>query len=343
MQLDRRKVLLSGVIAGLEANGVRAEGASKPSARLICLPTRVFKVPDLVREGTETWFATLIVTADAEIALDPTEFETMLFAKEAEICRSRYPASALPAIMQRGPVQKEGEVWLLGFRLIGREPAAAKADRMRCTVRFADRGALKMDIPIDVYTQHTELIFPFHGHGVVSQGGAANGGHMNDSGQFAIDALGAAPNYAVLTGSDFGSNSDLVGFGRELVAPAAGVVVKARGDRPDQPTPGVNDERYLAPEIGGGDPGNHVVIDHGDGEFSLIAHMKAGSLAVRRKQRVRQGELIGLLGNSGDSSAPHVHHQLQDGPDWQTANALPCRYANINEQRLERGVFFRAV
>ncbi|MGH8073499.1 MAG: peptidoglycan DD-metalloendopeptidase family protein [Lysobacter sp.] len=64
----------------------------------------------------------------------------------------------------------------------------------------------------------------------------------------------------------------------------------------------------------GGDPGNHVVIHHSNGEFSLLCHMQHGSLKVAEGQQVEQEQEIGLLGSSGDSSSPHVHHQLQDGP-----------------------------
>lgn len=63
----------------------------------------------------------------------------------------------------------------------------------------------------------------------------------------------------------------------------------------------------------------------------------AGSLAVAEGERVQRGQGIGRLGNSGDSFAPHVHYQLQDGPNWQSASGLPCRFSNIAAQRLERG------
>jgi murein DD-endopeptidase MepM/ murein hydrolase activator NlpD len=61
---------------------------------------------------------------------------------------------------------------------------------------------------------------------------------------------------------------------------------------------------------------------------------------VREGERVAQGQRLGALGNSGDSFAPHVHHQLQDGPEWTAASGLPHRYSNIASQRLDRGEFF---
>jgi murein DD-endopeptidase MepM/ murein hydrolase activator NlpD len=138
-------------------------------------------------------------------------------------------------------------------------------------------------------------------------------------------------------------NTAYVGWGRELVAPAAGTVIVARGDRPDQPVPNRSDPAFYAPEFpSGGDMGNHVVIDHGNGEFSVIAHMMAGSLLVAAGQAVRQGQPVGRLGNSGDTTGPHVHYQLQSAPDWRFADALPCRFTNVAADPLVRGTFFRA-
>jgi murein DD-endopeptidase MepM/ murein hydrolase activator NlpD len=102
---------------------------------------------------------------------------------------------------------------------------------------------------------------------------------------------------------------------------------------------------FFAPEfkaLGGGDPGNHVVIDHGQGEFSMIAHFMAGSMLVKDGARVRQGQALGKLGHSGDTNAPHVHCQLQAGPDWQNADALPVHFGNVDQEFLDRGTYFEA-
>lgn len=214
---------------------------------------------------------------------------------------------------------------------------------MRVRLAFDAAVPVETDIAINTYSQRTDLIFPFRGAGVVTQGGAANGGHRNGSGQFAIDAMGLSENYAVQKTAAFAANTDLSGFGRELIAPGAGVIVHARGDRPDQPVPGESNEEFHVPEFrGAGDPGNHVIIDHGNGEFSMVAHLMAGSLAVREGERVAQGQRLGALGNSGDSFAPHVHHQLQDGAEWGSASGLPHRFSNVASQRLDRGEFFMA-
>jgi murein DD-endopeptidase MepM/ murein hydrolase activator NlpD len=127
------------------------------------------------------------------------------------------------------------------------------------------------------------------------------------------------------------------------MAPADGRIVRARSDRPDQPVADVSDPHYYAPEYpNGGDPGNHLIIDHGNGEFSMMAHFQAGSMLVGIGDQVRQRQVLGKLGHSGDTSGPHLHYQLQAGPDWEFADALPFRFGNVDEPFLDRGTYFEA-
>ncbi|MEV3852999.1 M23 family metallopeptidase [Streptomyces sp. NPDC050095] len=69
--------------------------------------------------------------------------------------------------------------------------------------------------------------------------------------------------------------------------------------------------------------GNHVVLDLGDGVHAVYAHVQRGSLTVRAGDRVRPGQLIARCGNSGNSTEPHLHFQLMDGPDLDTARGIP--------------------
>lgn len=347
--MNRRALCAGAITAGAIVAAAPALAQAAP-LRLIHRPERIFKAGDLAREGTEAWFVTLGVESDVEtevsvanVALrflsNGVEIATETHQRAGLIVRTNFPAPTHePDGTPRAP-----KFWPTVIRLVCRQPAAANIDSMHVVVAFADgRPPLETNIPIGVYTHQTALVFPFRGNGVITQAGAANGGHRNTSGQFALDALGATETYAVQTGAAFAINTDLVGFGRELIAPAAGLIVRARGDRPDQPVPGVSNEDFHIPEMrGGGDPGNHVIIDHGNGEFSMMAHFMAGSLRVSNGARVTQGEIIAQLGNSGDSSAPHVHYQLQGGPMWEVATALPCRFTNVTEN-LDRGAFFTA-
>jgi murein DD-endopeptidase MepM/ murein hydrolase activator NlpD len=108
------------------------------------------------------------------------------------------------------------------------------------------------------------------------------------------------------------SNEDWYGFGTPIHAPASGKVVAAANTIPDNSAKKrvefsreevMKNVRLLF--------GNYVVIDHGNGEFSFMAHMKQGSVRVAVGQIVNQGEQVGEMGFSGDAFLVHLHYQLQ--------------------------------
>lgn len=73
--------------------------------------------------------------------------------------------------------------------------------------------------------------------------------------------------------------------------------------------------------------GNHVVVRSGD-VFALYAHLVPGSVAVRPGERVPLGSVIGRVGHSGNSTAPHLHFQVMDAADPQRARGIPCAFAD---------------
>ncbi|MEU7037966.1 M23 family metallopeptidase [Streptomyces sp. NPDC046237] len=75
--------------------------------------------------------------------------------------------------------------------------------------------------------------------------------------------------------------------------------------------------------------GNHLVLDLGDGTYAMYAHLKRGSLAVRTGDRVVAGQELARCGNSGNSTEPHVHFQLMDGPDLDTARGVPFTWRGL--------------
>ncbi|MGY0025092.1 M23 family metallopeptidase [Streptomyces sp. cg35] len=75
--------------------------------------------------------------------------------------------------------------------------------------------------------------------------------------------------------------------------------------------------------------GNHIVLDLGDGVYAMYAHLQRGSLSVRPGDRVRAGQRLARCGNSGNSTEPHVHFQLMDGPDLDSASGLPFRWRGV--------------
>jgi hypothetical protein len=107
-------------------------------------------------------------------------------------------------------------------------------------------------------------------------------------------------------------------WGQPILAPGAGTVVTALDSLADQ-QPGQMDPRNPA--------GNHVIVDHGNGEFSLLAHLRRGSVAVRAGDRVAQGQKLGECGNSGNTSEPHLHYHLQNGPAFGQAEGIPAQFS----------------
>jgi murein DD-endopeptidase MepM/ murein hydrolase activator NlpD len=114
-----------------------------------------------------------------------------------------------------------------------------------------------------------------------------------------------------------GRNEDYYCWQRPVLAPAGAQVVAAVDRHPDQP-PGSSDPEHPA--------GNHVVLDLGNREFAVLAHLRAGSVTVEVGVRVAAGEPIGRCGNSGNTSEPHLHFHLQDEPAVGSGHGLPAYF-----------------
>jgi murein DD-endopeptidase MepM/ murein hydrolase activator NlpD len=125
-----------------------------------------------------------------------------------------------------------------------------------------------------------------------------------------------------------GDKKNWVGFGTPVVAPADGTILEAVGDLPDD-IPFNEEQMMKNPAL---EEGNHILIDHGNGEFSMMAHFQQGGVLVRKGDHVRQGQVIGRMSRSGmGSMLVHVHYQLQNGPDPNTAEALPMELADVQQ------------
>lgn len=105
-------------------------------------------------------------------------------------------------------------------------------------------------------------------------------------------------------------------YGTPVVAPISGKIIAAHDGEPDA-TPGVSSNNYTKPL------GNHVAILMDTNTYLIVAHLKNGSVAVKKGDAVTEGKLIGECGNSGNTSEPHIHihHQRQD------PNVFPVSFA----------------
>ncbi len=74
--------------------------------------------------------------------------------------------------------------------------------------------------------------------------------------------------------------------------------------------------------------GNYVLIDHGNGEFSMLAHLQQGSLLVKKGDQVKRGQPVAKIGSSGSSNNPHLHFELRNGADFK-ADGLPAIFRDF--------------
>lgn len=158
------------------------------------------------------------------------------------------------------------------------------------------------------YQDATKLKLPFSGEWLVYQGGRSpfeNAYAMSDDGRFSIDFVPLKDGRMFSgKGGLFSKNEDYYCWGKQILAPADGTVVKAEGGYNDNP-----------PGRPTGDPsdGNIVVISHGDGESSVVNHLKQNSLKVKRGDKVKQGDVLAECGNSGAGPVPYLHYVLNKG------------------------------
>jgi hypothetical protein len=112
-------------------------------------------------------------------------------------------------------------------------------------------------------------------------------------------------------------NTSSPSYGEPVLAVADATVVTAIDQYPDQIPNAPTGVALEMPE------GNHIILDLGDGRYALYAHLKPGSVGVQTGERVQRGQVIGELGNSGNSMGPHLHFHVMDSPSGLVADGVP--------------------
>ena len=118
-------------------------------------------------------------------------------------------------------------------------------------------------------------------------------------------------------------------YGAAIYATGDGKVVSVADNIPDNEFQGPHLRYPKLPSGTDPDLGNYVLIDHGNGEFSVFPHMKPGSVRVKVGQSIKQGDAIGRVGFSGDAIFPHVHYSLISGPELHRAEGLPTYFESF--------------
>jgi len=217
--------------------------------------------------------------------------------------------------------------------------------RMEATFRAGKDGPeqrVAVDLRPRGFARRTKLAFPLGGEVFVHDGHDLHAHHRR------LDITGGMTTHFGITGNfmryahdfvvaddkgklfrtDGATPEDWHGYGAPVLATGDGVVAEMHDGMPDNrkgaPPPFnqaalmANLKLFL---------GNYVLLDHGNGEFSLFAHLKQGSVRVAKGQRVARGEAIGGMGMSGDAFLVHLHYQLQSGPGFE--EGLPAYFTGM--------------
>jgi len=116
------------------------------------------------------------------------------------------------------------------------------------------------------------------------------------------------------------TNIDYYAFGKEIIAPCDAEVVLAVDGIEDN-KPGELNPLYI--------PGNTVILKTENDEYLFFAHFQQHSVKVKEGQKVKKGDLLGLCGNSGNSSEPHLHFHIQNVKDMNRATGVKSYFSNI--------------
>jgi len=137
--------------------------------------------------------------------------------------------------------------------------------------------------------------------------------------RFAFDAMKLGDDGRVVRGEP-SRNENWLSYGEELLAVADGVVSLVIDGIPDnqplspQRAVPMNRDTHI---------GNCVILDLGNAHYALYAHLRSGSIPVKTGDRVKRGRVIGRIGNSGNSEAPHLHFSVGNRSDPYSAEGLP--------------------
>jgi hypothetical protein len=153
---------------------------------------------------------------------------------------------------------------------------------------------------------HRRAGFPLQGKSRIAQ-------------RFAIDWVQRGDGAASFAG-DQKNNASYYAYGEEALAVTDAVVVAVKDGIPEN-EPGLASRAVpvTLETIGG----NHVVLDLGGGRFAFYAHLQPGSLRVKAGDKVRRGQVLGLVGNSGNSTEPHLHVQVSAGASPLGSEGVP--------------------
>jgi len=168
----------------------------------------------------------------------------------------------------------------------------------------------------------TKLSLPFKGEWTVVWGGDTKelNYHVESEAQKNAFDIVITNDKGVSYKTDGKTNQDYYAFGKELIAPCDGEIVLVVDGIKDN-KPGELNPIYI--------PGNTVIIKTAKNEYLFFAHFKQNTIKVKQGQKIKQGQLLGLCGNSGNSSEAHLHFHIQNVENMVSAIGVKCYFDNL--------------
>jgi len=345
---------------------VVAEPAGERALRVHTQPDPVFVE---VREGDQNWHYHLVLMNPHKVEAELREVRVRYVSQGRVLEETRLDPSALARVLEGGTTRLPPK-----GRVRWRDHAGHRAEGAPESIEYVlffrlGEQLLQQTYRVQLlrYEPKTRFTLPFTGIWRVWRGHDVFEGHRQqaDAQAFAYDFIferggsdrrppearrGAQARRALARRAPARSRfpsalrlTDFYAFGRKVLAPADGIVVRAVDGEPDRP-PAATRPRFVHPEVTNPRQlfGNYIVLDHGHGEFSLLAHLRRGSVRVRRGDRVTRGQVIAECGNSGVSAQPHLHFHVMDGPDPLRSRGVPIRFEMYRLWRAGRAVLIRS-
>ncbi|MGK0386431.1 MAG: hypothetical protein ACI849_001047 [Patiriisocius sp.] len=198
---------------------------------------------------------------------------------------------------------------------------------------IGDEGKLDENNYLNYQTK-TALELPFMEEWYVIAGGRT---HLDGNHHFITHGTGQRYAYDIakvvdgsLYSGDGGTNEDTHTFGARLNAPGNGKIIALENNIEDNSRPGIVNDDINTSNIAG----NYIMIDHLNGEYSMMAHFKKGTIIVSVGDTVAKGQEVGKAGNSGNSTGPHVHYHIQNTPNYLDGIGLPAQFLNYYEDNV---------
>ena len=164
-------------------------------------------------------------------------------------------------------------------------------------------------------SEHRRTLMPVNGKARIAQ-------------RFAIDWVKLGADGRLFNGHRR-NNANWYGYGAEVLAVANAVVVDVKDGIPEND---LTSDKTAVPVTLETIGGNYVILDLGKGFFAFYAHLQPKSMRVKVGDRVRRGQVLALLGNSGNSDAPHLHFHVTDAGSPLEAEGLPYVFQSFDVQ-----------